>query len=114
MDKDTPIAHMTPAQFREHALEQAKETLRIAPVFRCMACREHKDRPEAAGAFIWEPKPGPLAKLKMKGVPIYNLCRECKERDPKVVYHQVAKGFMEAGLFGDVPTEEGKQLLGMS
>jgi hypothetical protein len=112
MDKATPLAHMKPHEYRRVILEQAKETLRIAPTFHCMACRTWKDRPDAGGAFIWEPRPGPLAHLPMKGVPIYNLCRECTEKNPDVVYRSVAQGFIAAGLFGDEPTEEGKQLLG--
>lgn len=112
VDKDTPLSHLKPEEFRRVMLDQAKETLRTAPTFQCMCCREWKDRPDAGGAFIWEPRPGPLYNLPMKGVPIYRLCLECKEKSPDHVYLQVAKGFIAAGLFGDAPTEEGKQLLG--
>ena len=114
MDKKTPLAHMTPAQFRKNQLDAKKEQLRVAPTFMCACCHQWKDRPEADNAYIWEPRQGPLAKLKMKGVPIYVLCAQCKsDKSPDVIYQIVAKDFIDAGLFGDVPTEEGKQLLGM-
>ena len=112
MDRTKPLAHMTPEEFRRTMLEQRRELLRTAPVFQCTCCREHKDRPEAEDAHIWEARPGPLAKHPMKGVPIYVLCRECAEKDPDVVYQRVAQAFIAAGLFGAQPTEEGRQLLG--
>lgn len=112
MEKNVPIAHMKPEQFRKYALEQRRELLKVAPVFQCTCCREWRDRPDAKDAYIWEPRPGPFAHMTMKGVPIYVLCRECAEKDPDVIYRQVAQAFVAVGLFGDEPTEEGKTLLG--
>lgn len=113
MDKATPLAHMTPAQFRKNQYEAAKEKLQTAQVFQCTCCKEWKDRPELGGVYVWEPRPGPLFKLQQKGVPIYQLCLECKAKGPDVIYQAVTRAFIACGLFGDEPTEEGKQLLGM-
>lgn len=114
VEKGKPLWAMTPAEFRRTALEGKREELRTAGVFQCQCCREIKDRKDAEDAHIWQPRPGPLAELPMKGVPIYVLCLACKDKDPDFIYYQVGQGFIEAGLFGGEPTEEGKRLLGLA
>lgn len=112
MDRTKNPAQMTPREFRQFVLDGRREALRTAPTFQCTACRMWKDRKDAEDAHVWKVRPGPLADKPLKGVPTYVLCQECADKDPDIVYRRVTASFVEAGLFGDTPTEVGKSLLG--